>query len=92
MKRTALGLVIAISFFFIACSGGKETPESIAKKWCDLNSRVTKASTPEAKEAAEQKRKEYEVSMEEKYKGDEKMRDAISKEVEKCEDASEGRE
>jgi hypothetical protein len=92
MKRTVFSLVIALSVFFVACNGGgKETAESIAKKWCDLNSKVAKASTPEAKEAAEQKRKEYENTIEAKYTTDTAMRDQVMKEVEKCEDASEGR-
>lgn len=92
MKRTCLGLVMALSFFFIACSGGSESAESIAKKWCDLNSKVHKAANPEDKEKAEQARKDYEQSIEDKYKSDTTMREAVMREVEKCEDASEGRE
>ena len=91
MKRTFFGF-IALSAILIACSGGgKETAESIAKKWCDLNSKVAKAETPEAKEAAEQKRDEYEKSMEAKYKDDEEMKKNVEAEVEKCEAASEGK-
>ena len=88
-----MSLFIALSILFAACSGGgKESAASIAQKWCDLNSKVYKAKTDEEKEKAEQKRKEYERSIEEKYKGDSIMRDAVMKEVEKCEDASEGKE
>jgi len=92
MKRTLSGIVIALSIILIACSGGGESAESIAKKWCDLKSKETKATTEEAKAAAAEKRKEYERTIEEKYKTDSTMREAVMREVEKCEDAAEGRE
>ena len=91
MKKIAIGL-FTLSVFLIACSGGgKESAESIAKKWCDLNSKVDKATSPDDKDKAEQARRDYEKSIEEKYKTDTAMRDAVMREVEKCEDASEGR-
>lgn len=91
MKKRSLVLIILSScLLFTACGGKKETAASIAQQWCDLNAKAYKAEGA-AKEAAEAKRKEFEKKMEEKYKGDEAFMKEIGKEVEKCEDASEGR-
>ena len=73
-----------------ACSS-KETASSIAQKWCDLNGKVFKAEEGPAKETAKAARKDFEKKMEEKYKDDKVFMDEVGKEVEKCEDASEGR-
>jgi hypothetical protein len=92
MKHRSLSLLIALCIGVTACNNSKETPESIARKWCELNSNVAKAATPQDKEIAKTKRTEYERSIEEKYKGDEEMKKKVEAEVNKCEAASEGRE
>lgn len=89
-KNFALIIVTAICIFFAACSS-KETASSIAQKWCDLNGKVFKAEEGPAKETAKAARKDFEKKMEEKYKDDKVFMDEVGKEVEKCEDASEGR-
>lgn len=68
----------------------KETAASIAAAWCDLNGKAHKATGAD-KEAAEKNRKDFEEAMEKKYGADKAFMDEIGKEVEKCEDASEGR-
>lgn len=83
--------VMLLSLSFIACGGGKESASSIAKKWCDLNSKVYKATDDAEKDAAKVVRDKYEKDMEAKYKDDKAFMDEIGKEVEKCEDASEGK-
>ena len=91
MKKQIL-LILAISCAaIIACNNKSESAASIAKEWCDLNGKVAKANTPEEKAKAEEKRREYEKKIEEKYKTDTVMRNQVMVEVEKCEDASEGR-
>jgi hypothetical protein len=93
MKRNPIVfLVLTLGILFASCNnGGEETPESIAKQWCDLNGKVARATTPEEKEKAEKNRKEYEEKIDKKYKDNEEMRKKVEVEVEKCEDASEGR-
>ena len=77
-------------FAITSCGGGKQSAASIAKEWCDLNGKAHKAEGAE-KEAAETALKKFETDMETKYKDDKAFMDEVGKEVEKCEDASEGR-
>jgi hypothetical protein len=83
--------VIAFCVLLISCGGGKDTPASIAKKWCDLNGKAHKAAEGPEKEAAQTSLKQFENEMEAKYKEDVAFMKQVESEVEKCEDASEGR-
>ncbi|MEO5947270.1 MAG: hypothetical protein ABIP79_10685 [Chitinophagaceae bacterium] len=89
-KNLALTIITAICIFFAACSS-KETASSIAQKWCDLNGKVFKAKEGPAKETAKAAREDFEKKMEAKYKDDKEFMTEVGKEVEKCEDASEGK-
>jgi hypothetical protein len=93
MKKQILVLIAICSLSLFACnnSSSGSSAASVAKEWCDLNGKVHKASTPEEKAKAEEKRREYENKMDEKYKNDTAMQRMIALEVEKCEGASEGR-
>jgi len=92
MKKNILTLFVAIAALSLtACGGGKESASSIAGKWCELNGKAHKAADGAEKEAAEISLKKFENEMEAKYKADEVFMKEIQKEVEKCEDASEGR-
>jgi len=84
-------IVMASAILFFACSS-KETAQSIAKEWCDLNAKVYKAEDGPLKEAAIAARKNFEEKMQEKYKDQKEFMDEVGREVEKCEAASEGRE
>lgn len=81
---------VAVSIL-IGCAGKKETPETIAAKWCALNADVTKAAEGETQQKARQARSDFENAMETKYKEDTVMMRAIFKAVEACEGESEGR-
>jgi hypothetical protein len=70
---------------------GSESAASIAQEWCDLNGKAFRATTDADKTAAKDALDAFEKSLEEKYKNDETMMKAIEAEVEKCEDASEGK-
>lgn len=75
----------------ISCNGGKETPESIAKKWCELNGKVHNAADVAAKDVAKEARRKYEKEIEEKYKDNKDFMDKVEKASEACEAESEGR-
>jgi hypothetical protein len=90
-KKLSISVVILLCVAVLSCGSKKETAASVAQKWCDLNAKVHKATDGAAKDAAEMARKEFENKMEAKYKGDEAFEKALRMEVEKCEDASEGR-
>lgn len=90
MKRL-FPLVIILCLTLIACTAKKESAASIAKEWCDLNGKVAKAQTDAEKEVAKATRTKFENEMESKYKNDDAFMKEIETEVEKCEDASEGR-
>jgi hypothetical protein len=90
MRKILISLAIVVAFCLTAC-GGKESAASIAKQWCDLNGKAHKAADGPAKEAAEATLEKFEKEMEEKYKDDKAFMEEVGKEVEKCEDASEGR-
>ena len=82
-----LSFIIAC-IFFISCNN-KETPQSVADRWCELNGKVYRAKTESEKESARRDREDYEKKMEEKYKNDKAMMDKIGKAVEACEAESE---
>lgn len=90
MKKRILSIAVIALTLSLASCGGKKSAASVAQKWCELNGKVAKASDAD-KPAAEAARKKYEDEMEAKYKKDEAFMKEVGVEVEKCEDASEGR-
>lgn len=92
MKKICKKLpVIVLCLVLASCGGGKESAATIAQKWCDLNGKAYKAAEGPEKEAAKASVSKFEDEMEAKYKDDEAFMKEIEKEVNKCEDASEGR-
>jgi uncharacterized lipoprotein NlpE involved in copper resistance len=89
-KKLTVAVAILLSITIMSCGSKKETPASVAQKWCDLNAKAHKASDAD-KAAAEKTREKFEKDMETKYKDDKDFMKEVEKEVEKCEDASEGR-
>jgi len=92
MKKNLFVINLFLACFILFACESKRSAKSIAQKWCDLNAKVYKAPDggPEyaaAKEALDK----YEKDMEAKYEKDEAFMKEIEKEVNKCEDASEGR-
>jgi hypothetical protein len=89
MKKTILSVAIFTAVYFISCSGDKDSPESVAKKWCELNEKVKNATDDEAREKAREERENYEQDIEKKYpQDDEKNKefwDKVMQETEKCE-------
>jgi hypothetical protein len=83
--------LLLVGVFFVSCSNEKKSAASIAKEWCDLNGKVAKAESDAARATAEANRKKFEEEMEEKYKNDDAFLKEVGDEIEKCEDASEGR-
>jgi esterase/lipase len=83
-------IILVTTVVLISCSSKKETASSIAQKWCELNGKMYKAEG-DAKEAAKAALKTYESELQKKYEKDEAFMKEIGKEVEKCEDASEGK-
>lgn len=81
--------IIPVAILLASC-GSKETPESVAKQWCDLNKKVHEAADETAKDAAKAEREKYEEEMENKYKSDEAFMQKVEEEAEKCEGESEG--
>jgi hypothetical protein len=91
MQKNALIYLLALTTLTASsCGGSKPSAASIAQQWCDLNGKAYKAQGP-AKEAALAAKATFEKEMEAKYKSDNAFMALIEKEVEKCEDASEGR-
>jgi len=87
-------LILVVSFSLASCGGKgdkKQSAASVAQEWCDLNGKAHRAAEGAEKESAEQTRKNYEKEMKEKYKDNQAFLDEVGKEIEKCEDASEGR-
>ena len=92
MRQKSSLLIAAICCLFLfSCGSKKETAASVAQQWCDLNGKAYKAAEGPAKEAAETAKDKFEKEMEAKYKGNDAFMKEVEKEVEKCEDASEGR-
>ena len=91
-KNFAALLAFAFSFTLLltACGDKKESASSIARQWCDLNEKVYKADDA-SKASAEADRRKFEDDMNAKYKDNKAFLEEIGQEVEKCEDASEGR-
>ncbi len=91
-KNIVLFIAITGCALLMASCGGKTTAASIAQKWCDLNGKAYRAAEGPEKEAAEKALHAYENEVEGKYEKDEAFMKEIEREVEKCEDVSEGRE
>ena len=89
-KKLSIGVAILFCVAVLSCGSKKESAASIARHWCELNAKEHKADG-DAKEAAKTARKKFEADMRAKYEKDEAFMKEIGKEVEKCEDASEGR-
>lgn len=89
--KSFLLLTFCSGLIFCSCGGGEDTPESIAKKWCELNAKVHNAGSDDEKEKAKSEREKFENDIEAKHKGDDAFMKKVEEEVEKCEDASEGR-
>ena len=87
-------VILVVSFSLASCGGKgdkKQSAASIAQEWCNLNGKAYKAPDGPEKETAEAAVKKFEKDMEAKYKDNEAFMKEIENEVEKCEDASEGR-
>ena len=89
-KKLSTSVAILLCVALLSCGGKKETAASIAQHWCELNAKEHKADG-DAKEAAKAARKKFEEEMQAKYQKDEAFMKEVGKEVEKCEEASEGR-
>lgn len=90
MKKNMLSLAAAALILLASCSDKKQSASSVAQQWCDLNGKVYRADES-SKESAKAALKKFEDDIEAKYKNDKAFMDEVGKEVEKCEDASEGR-
>ncbi len=90
MKKLIYFSAILFSIFFVSCKG-KESATSVASQWCELNGKLNKATTDEAKATARANKEKFEKDMEAKYKSDTAFMIQVGLEVNKCEAASEGR-
>ena len=91
-KKLSISVAILFCVAVLSCGSKKETAASIAQQWCDLNAKVHKAEDGSAAyETARTARKKFEEEMQSKYEKDEAFMKEIGVEVEKCEDASEGK-
>jgi hypothetical protein len=91
MRKILTGLAALIFTLSLLSCGGKDTAKSVAEKWCKLNGKVAKAQTDEEKQKAKDVREEFEKEMDKKYATDSAFLRQVGEEVEKCEDASEGK-
>lgn len=90
--RTYLSPFVAVlaTAILISCSNSNsDSPTAIANKWCSLNAKVHQADTDEEKQKAEKTLDDFENEMDKKY--DEAFIKKAKDEIEKCEEASEGR-
>jgi len=84
MKRSlSFALLIGLCLFVVSC-GGSDSPESCAKKYCELSSKYKNATSADEKAKAGKARNDYENELEAKYKGDNEFFKNFEKEVEKC--------
>ena len=74
---------LSLCFFVVSCGRG-ETPESCAKKYCEINARVKTAVNDVDKQKAKRDRNDYENELEKKYKGDEEFFKNFERAVELC--------
>ncbi len=81
-------ILVPIVFLF-SCNTNKETPESIADRWCELNKRALATDNSSEQQKALKEREAFELSMEKKYEKDTAMMQAIFRAVEACENSSE---
>ncbi|MFN8393855.1 MAG: hypothetical protein U0176_04195 [Bacteroidia bacterium] len=74
MKKMMFAFALLAMLAMTGC--GSDSPESIAKKWCDMNAKIEKAEGEERDKLIKEQR-EFEKSVEEKHKGEEDFMDKI---------------
>jgi hypothetical protein len=88
-KNLIILVIIAASYSFMACNDSTASPASIATKWCNLNAKVHGATSDPEKDQAKKTLEDFEKEMEKKH--DKAFMKKVEDEIEKCENASEGR-
>lgn len=74
MKKMMFASALLAMLVLTGC--GSDSPESIAKKWCDMNGKIDKAEGEERDKLIKEQR-EFEKSVEEKHKGEEDFMDKV---------------
>ena len=90
MKLNIIFIVsILLCMLIIACKSKKETPQTVAKKWCELYTKMVSAPDggPEYGKAKEAFGK-YENTIAEKYLKDAAFWNEIQKEIQTCDGKS----
>ena len=83
MKKILIPVILALVIGFASCDN-KETPQSVADKWCEMTKKIKEAEGDE-KDKLEEERQAYEESIETKYKDDEDFMNKVEELADKCE-------
>jgi hypothetical protein len=84
MNKIAIPVLLVVGLLG-SCGDSKETPESVAERWCELDKAVNQATSEAEEESARKAREAYEDEMEEKYGEDEAFMDKVEAAAEACE-------
>ena len=76
--------VLLAAFIFSSCGAGAETPESIAKTWCDMQKKIKSLEKGDEKTKLKQKQHDFEQKIEAKYKDDKEFMDKVEKLADAC--------
>lgn len=79
-------MLLVIAVLLVSC-GKKETPESIAAKWCELNLKEQTATTDQEKESALAEKQAYEKEVDDKYFTETEFYTSVLNQMKDCEAA-----
>jgi hypothetical protein len=80
----AMALLIMVGLLLVSC-GKKETPESIAAQWCELNLKEYTATTDQEKESALAAKQAFEKEVDDKYFTETEFYTSILNQMKDCE-------
>jgi hypothetical protein len=81
MKKIVFAFALIVTVALTGCGG--ETPESVAKKWCEMSAKIEKAEGEERDKLVKEQR-DYENAIEEKHKNDEAFMKKVEELAEAC--------
>ncbi len=83
MKKFAL--LVATGLFWASCGASADSPEAVAKKWCEMQTKIKAQEKGDEKIKLKQEQRDFEKSVEEKHKEDKEFMKKVEELVKACE-------
>ncbi len=81
-------LIAPICFLMLACGSKKESPTEVANRYCELEKKMTKATSEPERDKIKTEMDNFEKNVNEEYGKDEEFMKKLDEEISECEDSS----